>query len=50
MIGLGIRTAALSLMRGLADMTIWALMGVAMPLIGAWMAALTLGFYLWFTL
>ncbi len=41
------RAATFALMRGLADMVTWALLGVVLPLLGAWMAVQTLGFYLW---
>ena len=47
MIGVGVRAAVLALMRGAADAVSWALLGVVLPLLGAWMAILTLGFYLW---
>jgi hypothetical protein len=46
-IGLVLRAALLALMRGAADMVTWALLGVVLPLLGAWMAILTLGFYIW---
>jgi hypothetical protein len=37
----------LALLREVADMVTWALMGVLLPLLGAYMAALTIGFDVW---